>query len=147
MLCYDINIDKNKDVKFLECDYLSCVTVRETHFRIYSLYFITNFNFQDKLHKCPICKKGFTTQNELKVHQMTSHQTMPSTPPFLPFKCHLCEKMFQNDLALRAHFLNHLSTSQQLVGKLCQGSLMIWTEHFTQFCFTNYNQGGPGGIS
>ena len=107
------------------------------------LNFITTFIFQDKLHKCPICKKGFTTQNELKVHQMTSHQTMPSTPPFLPFKCHLCDKMFQNDVALRAHFLNHLSTSQQLVGKLGQGPLKIWTEQFTQFHFTDYNLGGP----
>ena len=29
---FDRNINGNRDVKFLECDYLSCVTVRETHF-------------------------------------------------------------------------------------------------------------------
>ena len=28
---FDRNINGNKDVKFLECDYLSCVTVCETH--------------------------------------------------------------------------------------------------------------------
>ena len=98
------------------------------------LNFITTFIFQDKLHKCPICKKGFSTQNDLKVHQMTSHQTIPSTPPFLPFKCHLCDKMFQNDVALRAHFLNHLSTSQQLVGKgpffhYIKGILRLFLNH------------------
>ena len=68
---------------------------------------------------------------------------MPSTPPFLPFKCHLCDEMFQNDVALRAHFVNHLSTSQQLVGKLGQGPIKIRTEQFTRFHFTDYNLGGP----
>ena len=33
-MCFDRNINGNKDIKFLECDYLSCVTVRETHFSI-----------------------------------------------------------------------------------------------------------------
>ena len=32
LMCFDRNINGNKDVKFLECDYLSCVMVRETHF-------------------------------------------------------------------------------------------------------------------
>ena len=31
-MCFDRNINENKDVEFLECDYLSCVTVLETHF-------------------------------------------------------------------------------------------------------------------
>ena len=72
---------------------------------------------------------------------------MPSAPPFLPIKCHLCEKMFQNDVTLRTHFLNHLSTSQQLVGKLGQGPLKKWTEQFTQFHFINYNLRDPRGFS
>ena len=29
--------DRNKDVKFLECDYLSCVTVCETHFNDFDI--------------------------------------------------------------------------------------------------------------
>ena len=33
LLCFDRNINENNDVKFLECDYLSCVTVHETHFK------------------------------------------------------------------------------------------------------------------
>ena len=37
-MCFDRNINGNKDVKFLECDYLSCVTVRETHFKHNNLY-------------------------------------------------------------------------------------------------------------
>ena len=31
-MCFDRNINGNRDDKILECDYLSCVTVRETHF-------------------------------------------------------------------------------------------------------------------
>ena len=34
LMSSDRNINGNKDVKFLECDYLSCVTVSETHFSI-----------------------------------------------------------------------------------------------------------------
>ena len=30
LMCGDRNINGNKDVRFLECDYLSCVTVHET---------------------------------------------------------------------------------------------------------------------
>ena len=36
-MCFDRNINGNKDVKFLECDYLSCVMVCETHFSTNSL--------------------------------------------------------------------------------------------------------------
>ena len=32
-MCFDRNINGNKDVKFLESDCLPCVMVRETHFR------------------------------------------------------------------------------------------------------------------
>ena len=31
-MCFDRHINGNRDDKFLECDYFSCVAVRETHF-------------------------------------------------------------------------------------------------------------------
>ena len=34
LMCSDRNINGNRDVNFLECDYIfACATVRETHFK------------------------------------------------------------------------------------------------------------------
>ena len=56
-MCSDRNINGNKDVKFLECDYLSCVTVRETHFNLLleSKAFVILKHARNKIGiKCPL---------------------------------------------------------------------------------------------
>ena len=34
-MCFDRNINENRDVKFLGCDYLLCAPVGETYFSLY----------------------------------------------------------------------------------------------------------------
>ena len=76
--------------------------------KITSNWFDFLFLFQDKNQKCPNCKKVFSCQNELKIHQtICSQQAL--LPTFL--KCHLCDKMFNKEANLRSHLLAHFSSS------------------------------------
>ena len=51
-MCFDINIDGNRDVRFLECDYL-LVPVHETHFscKILQQSQIQTFSENQKYHE------------------------------------------------------------------------------------------------
>ena len=64
------------------------------------------------MHKCSTCKKMFAAQNELNIHQMTSH----AKDPLLPLmKCHFCDKIFTKETALRSHLQMHLAGMTNLL--------------------------------
>ena len=96
------------------------------------------FFFQDKLQKCPNCKRIFSTFEDLKHHQQSP--CLSNTNPFL--KCHFCFKSFAKEITLKNHLLSHLKTPIPMM----TGNFHNSSTHSQDFRMANLLQTTPKNL-
>ena len=85
---------KNSDDKYV-CLYCSASKKKES--RALS-YHILNTHFNQSVHKCSVCERGFDTKSDLEKHIKTAHVEERES-----FQCDKCPKSFKSLLGLNLH--------------------------------------------
>ena len=91
-------------------------------------------NQTKKKFQCNICKKDFSTKENLKRHFSTVHQSLPNE------KCKLCFKVFTDSKYLKKHMARiHLNTIERPKCTFCEKEFSS-KEYLTKHC--NIKHGG-----
>lgn len=72
-------------------------------------------NDQDRLYKCDICKRSYSTPAGLKYH-MTGHSGAT------PYNCNYCPKKYRDASDLRRHIRVHINVEKRFVCVICKKS-------------------------